>query len=143
MNYNTAALRPRFEPTDDQTIWLPGHPQKQRISLSQVVYISGMGNYVTFHLVDKTTILVAYTLSSYASLPGFLRIHKKFFVNMRHVAGLRSDGRNETWASLTNGVELSIARRRVEGVVTILRHSCFLMSFPRHWLKRKPVTRPE
>ncbi|MBC3788529.1 LytR/AlgR family response regulator transcription factor [Spirosoma utsteinense] len=121
INYNAAALRHSFDQTDDQAIWLPGHPHKQRIKLSEVLYIAGFGNYVTFHLVDRTTIVVAYTLSSYASLPGFLRIHKSSFVNIRYVASIRSNGRNDGRALLNNGVELSISRRRIEDVMTTIR----------------------
>lgn len=120
ITYTTADLRRSFDLINHQTLLLPGHPVKQLISLSQVIYIAGCSNYVIFHLANGTQLVVAYTLSSYESLPGFLRIHKRHAVNRSYVASIKAKGRAEAWICLTNGVRLPISRRRVGSVIAEL-----------------------
>lgn len=62
------------------------------IPLEQVAYLEVMGHYVSIHAGDASFELSA-TLSSLEERlegHGFLRIHKSFLVNMRHIRRFRS-----------------------------------------------------
>lgn len=118
--HNTASLRRTILPTAQKLLVLPGYPVRQTIELSDVVYIEGAGNYVIFNLNDKPKLVVAYTLASYESLPGFVRIHKRHVVNVAYIANLTVRSRIEAWVHLTNGIRLPISRRRIDQVVANL-----------------------
>nr|WP_299386682.1 LytTR family DNA-binding domain-containing protein [Allomuricauda sp.] len=58
-----------------------------RVPVENILFVEGLGNYVTFHLKDKAKI------TSYASIKGtleqlpshFRRVHKSYIVNIEHI----------------------------------------------------------
>lgn len=58
-----------------------------RVPLKDILYVEGLGNYVTYHLADKSKI------TSYGSIKGtlqqlpgnFRRVHKSYIVNKEHI----------------------------------------------------------
>ncbi|MBC3787158.1 LytR/AlgR family response regulator transcription factor [Spirosoma utsteinense] len=118
--HNTADLRRCSRQLVHHALNSPGFPKRREVKLSQVVYLEGVGNYVCFHLLDDAKLMVAYTLASYESLPGFMRIHKKHIVNVMHISSLDVRSRGEALVHLTNDVQLIIARRQMGMVVAQL-----------------------
>lgn len=64
---------------------------QHKVEFEELVYMESKGNFVQLYLKDKK-ILTATTLSSIAELlqpHGFIRIHKSYIINKRHVKGLQ------------------------------------------------------
>ncbi|GAB4025438.1 LytR/AlgR family response regulator transcription factor [Spirosoma koreense] len=92
-------------------------PGLEPIPLSQVLYLQGAWNYTTVHLISGKQHVLACTLRTMQGRTGFLRIHKSFLVNPKHIIGLsRGTARYNGQIKLTGGKELSIARRQYESV---------------------------
>ena len=62
--------------------------QTHRIALSDILYIEGLKEYVTFVLTEKKIIVLESLRKLETDLPSetFIRVHKSFIVNSRHVA---------------------------------------------------------
>ncbi len=83
------------------------------MNLQQIVRLEGEGNYTQFFFADGSRLMVALTLKRILTrLPPdqFARLHRKHVVNWAFVAHIRL---NDSVVLLTNGDEISIARRRV------------------------------
>ena len=90
----------------------------------EIIYCEGDSNYTHFYLDAKKTIIVSRTLKEYDELlsdHGFLRIHKSYLVNPKHI--VRIDNEGLVW--LSNGQHLAISRRRKEEVLATLKNSSF------------------
>ncbi len=57
------------------------------IPASQIQFVEGMGNYVTYHLQDNQKLIeYASIKATLARLPEhFIRLHKSYIVNLRHI----------------------------------------------------------
>ena len=58
-----------------------------RIPLNEILFVEGLGNYVTYHLADKSKITSYGTIkATLERLPNnFTRVHKSYVVNKRHI----------------------------------------------------------
>ena len=58
-----------------------------RVATQDILYIEGLGNYVTYHLVDDSKITSYGTIkATLEQLPNyFSRVHKSFIVNKNHI----------------------------------------------------------
>ncbi len=82
----------------------------QYVDFEEVVCISGDGNYSYICLNDGRRLLVSKCLEHLASrLPGqqFIRIHKRYFINLRFVESIF-----HKQIRLTDGNVYTVARRR-------------------------------
>lgn len=63
-----------------------------RIPAEQVLYVEGLGNYVTFHLKDQKIISYSSLKEIGEALPGhFVRIHKSYIVNKDHISSYNNE----------------------------------------------------
>ena len=82
-----------------------------RVTLSDIVYIEGMSEYIRIHLCDapdgkpRKPVVVLYTLRMLAGrLPDwFMRIHRSFIINLRRIAEI-----TKTRVTLETGKQLPI-----------------------------------
>ena len=58
-----------------------------RVPVGDILYVEGLGNYVTYHLADKTKITSYGTIKgTLEQLPSnFRRVHKSYIVNKSHI----------------------------------------------------------
>lgn len=86
-----------------------------RVSIDEIVWLEGSGNYTYIHTRDKRRYLMAKTLKMFQKeLTGtaFARIHKSHVVNLAHVRTIDL-GANAS-VRLSGGRTLNIARRRLK-----------------------------
>jgi two-component system, LytTR family, response regulator LytT len=63
-----------------------------RLNPSDIFYIEGLGNYVTYHLKDKKLISHGSLTETEAKLPdNFIRIHKSYIVNRNHISSYNNE----------------------------------------------------
>lgn len=86
-----------------------------RVSIDEIVWLEGSGNYTYIHTRDKRRYLMAKTLKMFQKeLTGtaFARIHKSYVVNLIHVRNI--DFGANACVELAGGRTLDIARRRLK-----------------------------
>ncbi|GAB3948346.1 hypothetical protein GCM10028805_22500 [Spirosoma harenae] len=87
--------------------------KRQRIPISEIEYLAGLGNYTYVHIRNQPPILVSLTLKKMAGrLPGFLRIHKTTLVNASHIIGHNIQKSQDSIVLLSNDRTLAVSRRR-------------------------------
>lgn len=81
------------------------------VSRDEVTYVEAQGDYVRLHTRDSAPLLrIALAVLEERWAPhGFVRIHRRFLVSMRHVEELRSDAGH--WTVRVAGGELPVSRR--------------------------------
>ncbi|WP_420147941.1 LytR/AlgR family response regulator transcription factor [Spirosoma sp.] len=85
-----------------------------RVSVEEIVWLEGAGNYTFIHTRDRRRYLMAKTLKMFEQeLDGapLARIHKSHVVNLAHVRNI--DFGDNACVEMTGGKMLTIARRRV------------------------------
>jgi len=82
------------------------------ISIQDIIYCHGHGNYTELYLVNQTKIISSRTLKLYEDVltsHSFFRAHKSYLINLAHIKSyLRGEGGT---AVMSNGHEIEIARR--------------------------------
>ncbi|MBC7867811.1 MAG: response regulator transcription factor [Gloeobacteraceae cyanobacterium ES-bin-316] len=85
------------------------------LKLEEIIYCEAERSYTVFHLEDKKTITVSKPLLDYDTLLNdtfFLRIHKSFLINLRHVKEYqRGEG---GLVVMSNNAEIEVSRRKKE-----------------------------
>jgi two-component system LytT family response regulator len=68
-------------------IYLKCGTKTYRVKTDSILYIEGMGNYVTFHLPDKKLVIYMSIQEALSFLPEdlFCRIHKSYIVSLKHI----------------------------------------------------------
>lgn len=58
-----------------------------RVEIDSILFIEGLGNYVVYHLTDKTKLTAYGTIKdTLKQLPeNFMRVHKSYIVNKKHI----------------------------------------------------------
>lgn len=72
---------------EDEILEIRSNRKTHRVPFSEILYVEGLGNYVTYHLSDKSKI------TSYGSIKAaldvlpdsFRRVHKSYIVNKAHI----------------------------------------------------------
>ncbi|WP_299533240.1 LytTR family DNA-binding domain-containing protein [Ulvibacterium sp.] len=79
--------REKNERDNEKILELKANRRIHRVSSGHVLYIEGLGNYVTYHLLDNSKITVYGSIkSTLSALPGnFRRIHRSYIVNKDHI----------------------------------------------------------
>lgn len=82
------------------------------VELAHVMWIRADGDYSELRLVDGRSELHDKSLTALtAMLPDdFVRCHRSYLVNMRHIRTLHSGSGSRYWVVLANGAELTVGR---------------------------------
>ncbi|MBD2754492.1 LytR/AlgR family response regulator transcription factor [Spirosoma validum] len=109
-----SATTPNVLPAQPQRITLVTQNRSIRVSVEEIVWLEGAGNYTFIHTRDKRRYLMAKTLKTFEQeLLGspLARIHKSHVVNLAHVRNI--DFGDAACVEMTGGKTLTIARRRI------------------------------
>ncbi len=87
--------------------------RRERVSVEDIAYISGAGDYVAIHLVSGKEILHSTSLSALEDeLPlSFLRVHRSHIVNTVQIKSLDRHTSGTGELSLNSGVVVPVSRR--------------------------------
>ena len=108
------ATAPNTLSAQPQRITLVTQNRSIRVSVDEIVWLEGAGNYTFIHTRDKRRYLMAKTLKTFEQeLNGapFSRIHKSHVVNLSHVKTINFG--DSPCIELSGDKTLAIARRRV------------------------------
>ena len=81
-------LSHKVEPlSTDDTITLNTQEEIRIVKRDDIIRMESMGNYTTFHIADKSKVLVTKTMKDYVDIvgPDFLRVHQSHMINKKHV----------------------------------------------------------
>jgi len=85
------------------------------LKLDEIIYCEAERSYTIFHLEGTKSVIVSKPLLDYENLlgdAGFLRIHKSFLINLRHVKEYqRGEG---GMVIMNNNSEIEVSRRKKE-----------------------------
>jgi len=85
------------------------------LKLDEIIYCEAERSYTIFHLEANKSVIVSKPLLDYENLlgdAGFLRIHKSFLINLRHVKEYqRGEG---GMVIMNNNSEIEVSRRKKE-----------------------------
>ncbi|WP_328912104.1 MULTISPECIES: LytR/AlgR family response regulator transcription factor [unclassified Streptomyces] len=90
------------------------------VSRDEVAYVEAQGDYVRLHAGGDAPLLriPLASLEERWAPHGFLRIHRRYLVSLRHVEELRSDAGH--WTVRTAGAELPVSRRHTRELRDLL-----------------------
>lgn len=71
----------------EEVIYLKSNTKTYRVNTDSILYIEGMGNYVTFYLPDNKIVVYISIQEAFNLLPEdiFCRIHKSYIVSLKHI----------------------------------------------------------
>lgn len=85
--------------------------------VDQILYLLGDGNYTQIIYTDLTLDIFSLTIRVCVERqPALLRIHKQYAVNPKHVIRFNRMSKQDATVTLSNGLALPVARRRIEQV---------------------------
>ena len=87
-----------------------------------ILYLEGDGNCTNIHFSDGTVFLDTRTLKIYEEILNssrFYRIHKKYIINLTHLAELLQD--DGSFAVMNTKLKLPVARARLSGFVKTIK----------------------
>ena len=75
------------EGMEDEILEIRSNRKTHRVPLSEILYVEGLGNYVTYHLSDKSKITSYGSIKAALELlpDNFRRVHKSYIVNKTHI----------------------------------------------------------
>lgn len=91
------------------------------IAPHDIFYCEGQVNYTLFHLSGKRKLLSSKTLKEYDDLLSdqqFIRIHKSYLVNRRHITSITNDHK----VLMHDGTQVEISKRKFPEVKMILQN---------------------
>lgn len=97
---------------DTNKIGIPTNDGVEVLSIKEIVYCEGYGNYSIIHTISGKSITISKTLHWLEeTLPTeyFFRIHKSFYVNLGHVKAFDKSSGN--LLVMDNGAELAVSNR--------------------------------
>ncbi|QQP98425.1 LytR/AlgR family response regulator transcription factor [Lysobacter enzymogenes] len=88
------------------------------VELADVVWIRADGDYSELRMRDGRSELHDKSLAGLTSLlpPDFVRCHRSYLVNLRHIRTLHAGSGSRYWLVLGDGGELPVGRAYVEGL---------------------------
>lgn len=104
-----------------QKIAFPSMEGVRLEEVKDIIYCESDNYYTIVHFNNHEKLVVSKTLKEYDQMlseEGFFRIHQKFLINLTHLKNFsKSDG---GFVTLSNGKELSVARRKKEELLQLL-----------------------
>ena len=99
----------------EKKIILPGKRKLECIFLKQIIYLKAEQNYTTIYTIDKNRIVVAKILKEFEETlcqenSDFVRIHKTYIVNIKHIRKFVRD--EDAFIILEDGTRLEVSRRK-------------------------------
>ncbi len=104
----------------DKKIALRDHDNIYFVDVSEIIRCTADGPYTTFHLKDRTTIIVSKTLKEYEVLLTphlFFRVHHSHLINLRHIKLFRKSDSDLQMSDLSN---VPVATRKKDDLLKIL-----------------------
>ncbi|HEX4851054.1 MAG TPA: LytTR family DNA-binding domain-containing protein [Puia sp.] len=99
----------------EMKLCIPSLKGFQVVEIKDILFCEASGSYTNFYFDNKNFVCTAKAIHEYESLlqdAGFVRIHKSYLVNLRHIKEyLRGEGGS---VILSNGKELEVSRRKKE-----------------------------
>lgn len=90
---------------------------KAPLPLSDLIWLEGNSNYSLLHRNNAPKLMTAKTLVRWHKLlPDFIRISRGALVNPHHILRLQRISTYQVEITLTNGLTLQVARRRISEV---------------------------
>jgi DNA-binding LytR/AlgR family response regulator len=88
------------------------------VELADVLWIRADGDYSQLRMLDGRSELHDKTLAGLGALlpPDFVRCHRSYVVNLRHVRSLHAGSGSRYWLVLASGVELTVGRAYIAAV---------------------------
>ncbi|PWT77564.1 MAG: DNA-binding response regulator [Bacteroidetes bacterium] len=106
----------------EMKLCIPSLKGFQVVELKDILFCEASGSYTNFYFDNKSSICTAKPIHEYEGLlqdAGFVRIHKSFLVNLRHIKEyLRGEGGS---VILSNGKELEVSRRKKESFIESMK----------------------
>jgi two-component system LytT family response regulator len=99
----------REERLEKRQVILPTLEGFEVIKMEDIVYLQGNGNFTDIYLVDRSKKMVCRFLKHFSEiLPyPFMRVHKSYIINLRHVKSYHKSGGG--YVMLSNGCEIDIS----------------------------------
>lgn len=110
--------------SDHQKLYINQKTKLEYVNFTDIIYLEGDGNYTYIHATSGKESYTSKTLKEYGDLlclpgSGFLRIHKRYIINMSFVESLMKDG--QVYVILKNGKRLEVSRRKRSMVLDQLK----------------------
>ena len=103
-------------------IAIPSPEGMSFVSIHDIIYCHGQGNYTELYMLDSAKIISSRTLKLYEDMlteHSFFRAHKSYLINLAHIKSyLRGEGGT---AVMCNGHEIEIARRNKADFLNLFR----------------------
>jgi len=91
------------------------------VRIGDIIYCESDDNYTTFHLIDKSKIMMSNTLKEYEEMLGeygFFRVHKSYLINLAHIVRFeKAEGGN---VILANNAMVPVSFRKRELLLEML-----------------------
>lgn len=104
----------------DKKIALRDHDNIYFVDVPDIIRCSADGPYTTFHLKDRSTIIVSKTLKEYEVLLTphlFFRVHHSHLINLRHIKLFR---KSDSDLQMTDGSNVPVATRKKDDLLKVL-----------------------
>lgn len=101
-----------YKQTGNNALLILNHRTSTKVLVDHVILIKGDINYTTFYLNNGQKRVVAHSIKffeSHLETHGFLRIHRAFMINPKHVKAYNSE---KEVLTMSNGQIANISRRR-------------------------------
>ena len=117
--------------TSENSLQLPIFTNKNKaVKLIEIAWLEADSNYTTFHFANGEKVMVSRTMKEYMGILSdklFVRTHKSFAVNLRHI--IRYDVKDEMIVMLHGGNRIAISRRKKKQFVATIQ-----ATFGRFWI---------
>jgi hypothetical protein len=104
---------------EDEIVAIDEGQRLLRVAAAEILAARSSGNYVEYLLADGRRPLTRATLAGVeAGLggKGFVRTHRSWLVNRRHVAAIEAEGSGDYGLSLSDGTQVPLSRRYREAL---------------------------
>lgn len=108
----------RFRPGSPRYLGIWQAKGTALVELAEVLWIRADGEYSELRMLDGRSELHDKPLAALTALlpPDFVRCHRSYLVNMRHVRALHAGSGTRYWLTLSNGEQLSVGRTHIAPV---------------------------
>jgi len=101
-----------YQQKGNNTLLILNHRTSVKVFINSIILVEGNANYTKFYMKEVKERVVAHTIKffeSHLETHGFLRVHRTFMINPKHIETYNSEQKILT---MSNGQVANIARRR-------------------------------